>query len=117
MYPARAGKAGQGGGDDGGTGSTAPNEPSTEAEWQEAVNGAYAAALIDAAVRRGLLEAGPRIDLSRCRQVIRRGSDRGFSPQRNEVVRIISGLVSDPHPGFAGRFAEQLYDEHQLIEL
>lgn len=100
----------------GGTGSTASNEPSTEAEWQEAVDAAYTAVLIDAAVRLGLLEAGPRIDLRRCQQFIRRGRGRGFSPRRTAVVRIIAGLVSDPHPGFAKRFAERLYDEHQLIK-
>jgi hypothetical protein len=98
------------------TSSTAPNEPSTDAEWQEAVDTAYAAALIAAAVRLGLLEAGPRVDLGRCQQLIRRGKGLGFSPQRAAVVRIIAGLVSGPHPGFARRFAERLYDEQQLIE-
>lgn len=48
------------------TSSTAPNEPTTESEWQQAVDAAYAAALIDAAVSLGLLEEGPRIDLRRC---------------------------------------------------
>jgi hypothetical protein len=81
------------------------------------VDAAHAAALIAAAVRLGLLEAGPRVDLDRCRQLIRRGRGWGFSPQRDAVVRIITGLVSDLHPGFAKRFAERLYDEHQLIEL
>jgi hypothetical protein len=98
------------------TGERSPNEPLSEAEWQEAVDGAYAAVLIDAAVRLGLLEAGPRVNLSRCRQLIRRGRDLGFAPQRDAVVRIIEGMVSAPHPGFARRFAERLYNEHQLIE-
>lgn len=98
------------------TGSAAPNEPTTEAEWQEAVDAAYAAALIAAAVRLGLLEAGPRVDLGRCRQLIRRGRDLGVSPQRDEVVRIIAGLVSDPHPEFASRFAERLYEQHQFTK-
>jgi hypothetical protein len=98
------------------TDATAPNEPSTDAEWQEAVDAAYAAALVAAAVSLGLLEEGPRIDLSRCQQLIRRGKGLGFSPQRAAVVRIIAGLVSGPHPGFAKRFAERLYERHRLTE-
>lgn len=98
------------------TSATMPNEPSTEVEWQEAVEAAYAAALIAAAVGLGLLEAGPRVNLGRCRQLIRRGRDRGISPQRDAVVRIITGLVGGPHPGFAKRFAERLYECHRLTE-
>jgi hypothetical protein len=98
------------------TGSPAPNEPSTDVEWQEAVDAAYAAVLIDAAVSLGLLEAGPRIDLSRCLQLIRRGKGLGFSPQRAAVVRVIAVMVSGPHPGFARRFAERLYERHRLTE-
>lgn len=84
--------------------------------WQEAVDTAYAAALVDAAVRLGLLEAGPRIDLRRCRQLLRRGKGLGFTPRKNEVVCIIANLVSGPHPGFARRFAERLYEQHRPTE-
>lgn len=98
------------------TSSMAPNEPSTDAEWQEAVDAAYATALIEAAVRLGLLEAGPRIDLGRCLQFILRGRGMDFTPRKDEVVRIIAGLVSAHHPGFARRFAERLYERHQFTE-
>jgi hypothetical protein len=98
------------------TDTTAQNEPTTEAEWQEAVDAAYAAALIAAAVSFGLLEPGPRIDLSRCRQLLRRGKGLGFTPLKEEVMRIIAGLVRDPHPGFARMFAERLYERHRLTE-
>ena len=63
-------------------GSTAPNEPSTDAEWREAVDTAYAAVLVDAAVRLGLLGLGPRIDLRRCRQFLRRGKGWATHPGR-----------------------------------
>ncbi len=97
-------------------GSAAPNEPSTETEWQEAVDAAYAAALIDAAVRLGLLESGPRIDLRRCRQLLQSGKGRGFTPRKEEVVGIIASLVSGPHLRYARRFAERLYEQHRFIE-
>lgn len=32
------------------------------------------------------------------------------------VVRIIAGLVSGPHQGFARRFAERLYERHRFTE-
>lgn len=98
------------------TGATAPNEPSTDAEWQEAVDAAYAAALIDAAVSLGLLEAGPRVEMGRCRQLLRRGKGLGFTPRKDEVVRIIASLVSGQHPGYARRFAERLYERHRVSE-
>ncbi|HEV2728135.1 MAG TPA: hypothetical protein VGV34_07560 [Solirubrobacterales bacterium] len=93
--------------------SMQPRAPSTGAEWREAVDAAYAAALIDAAVGLGLLEEGPRVDVGRCRRLILRGGELGFRPRREAVVRIVAGLIGEPRPGLARRFAERLYEQHR----
>lgn len=93
--------------------SMRPREPSTGAEWREAVDAAYAAVLIDAAVGLGLLGDGPRVDMVRCRRLILLGGEMGFSPRRDPVVQIVVGLIEEPRPGFARRFAERLYDQHR----
>lgn len=60
--------------------------PRTPAEWQEAVDAAWDALLIDSAFQYGLLcrsdgstESGIKVD--RCQRLLEEGKRRGFVPQ------------------------------------
>jgi hypothetical protein len=54
--------------------------PETPAEWQEAVNAAEFMLLLDSARQYGLVSGGPEGDLERCRDMLKRGADLGYTP-------------------------------------
>jgi hypothetical protein len=58
-----------------------PTNPSTLAEWQEAVNGAYFYLLIDSAKQYGLITHNMQINIERCEEIIRLGKEQGIKPQ------------------------------------
>lgn len=59
--------------------------PRTPEEWQEAVNAAYFALVLDSAFQYGLLEredgsTTSGVDVDRCRRILEAGAKKGLTP-------------------------------------
>ena len=67
-------------------------EPQTRKEWQEAVNLAWAGLSLDSARLYGLLTGGPKFDVQRCVELLRRGEEIGIRPANDAVERFIEAL-------------------------
>lgn len=61
-------------------------DPTTAAEWQEAVDVAKTCLLIDSARGYGLIEGGPEVNVERCLEMIQRGEAIGVTPSEIEVL-------------------------------
>lgn len=72
-------------------GSAGP-EPSTSSEWAEVVTYSYAMLVLARASRLGLIE-GPRVNTSRCYDLLRRGRNEGYLPKAEEVTTTLIGLL------------------------
>jgi hypothetical protein len=59
-----------------------PIDPVTPEEWQEAVNAAEFALLVDSARQYGLITGGPTFDVARCEDLLARGEAQGIVPDR-----------------------------------
>jgi len=57
-----------------------PRDPQTSAEWQQAVDAAYACLALDSARHYGLVTGGPSVDVERCEDILARGKSRGIEP-------------------------------------
>jgi hypothetical protein len=60
-------------------------DPQSPDEWQEAVDLAKFHLLLDSAVQYGLV-TGPRANVERCLDILRRGGNLGYNPPRREVL-------------------------------
>jgi hypothetical protein len=56
-------------------------DPETPAEWQEAVDCAYARLLLDSARQHQLVEGGPGVDVERCDAILARGREQQILPR------------------------------------
>jgi len=56
-------------------------EPETLAECQEAVDAAAFGLLVDAAEQYGLV-IGPKYNIERCEEILRKGRERGIRPKK-----------------------------------
>lgn len=56
-------------------------DPETDAEWQDAVDGAAFWLLVDDARLYGLITGGPVVDRARCFALLERGRARGLQPK------------------------------------
>lgn len=74
-----------------------PHEPITPEEWQVAVDGANAMLVIVRARAYGFIvpEAGPKINVERCEQMLARGKALGYHPQRAVVEEFARGFAKD----------------------
>ncbi len=68
--------------------------PQNNAEWQEAVDAAEGMLALHAARCYGLVEGGPKVDVKRCVDLIRRGRVLGIVPARDSIERLVSELTS-----------------------
>lgn len=68
--------------------------PQTDEEWQAAVDMAHTYLLIDSARQYGLVEGGPVVNIARCEQLLRQGSERGTVPADDAVKRCMQELFS-----------------------
>ena len=57
-----------------------PQDPQTQAEWQDAVNAAEFCVALDSCKQYGLLDGVPNINVERAIELLRRGAGRGFRP-------------------------------------
>jgi len=60
---------------------TALKLPTTDTEWQDAVDCADGAIHFDAAREYGLIKGGPEIDLERAETLLRLGAEQGYHPR------------------------------------
>jgi hypothetical protein len=60
-------------------------DPQTPQEWQDAVNGAAGAIAIESCKMYGLLKGGPKINLARCEQILKRGVRKGITPSKPDT--------------------------------
>jgi hypothetical protein len=68
--------------------------PKTPAEWQDAVNAAEAALLLESARLYGLVRGGPIVNVARCEEILARGRDEGVTPIQTGVDAHIAALVA-----------------------
>lgn len=67
-------------------------DPSTPAEWQEAVDCAHAAMTLHAACLYGLVEGGPVVRVDRCAEILRRGAEYRILPRAETTHRYIRAI-------------------------
>jgi len=58
--------------------------PHTRQQWQEAVTSAHHFLLLDAARQYGLIEGGPRVNLDRCKSLIKQARKKKIQPDSSE---------------------------------
>ena len=64
-------------------------DPKNSIEWQEAVDTAELMLLLDSAICYGLV-TGPKVDVMRCSEILRRGAKLGFRPKPH--AELLAGL-------------------------
>lgn len=72
-------------------------DPENPEQWQEAVDLAEAMLQIDSARQYGLITGGPRVDAERCAELLARGAELGYRPDR-EAVDAVIGEFARPRP-------------------
>ena len=65
----------------------AVKEPRTRAEWQEAVDQAEFYLVLDSARQYGLITGGPEVNVDRCEEILKHGSNLGFQPSPDAIER------------------------------
>jgi hypothetical protein len=65
-------------------------QPTSDHEWQEAVDLAEGALSLHDARLYGLVTGGPAVNVARCREILRLGAARGIHPAPNAVERFIT---------------------------
>jgi hypothetical protein len=68
-------------------------DPNTPEEWQEAVDAAHAALMLQSARAYGLVRGGPEVNVSRCDEILERGRAIGFRPNEDAVERFLRGSI------------------------
>ena len=61
-------------------------DPTTPAEWQEAVNAAEFALLADSAKQYGLIEGGQDFNIERCEEILKAGRKLGYRPDPPDAL-------------------------------
>lgn len=65
-------------------------DPQTRSEWQDAVDAAHGASLLDSARKYGLVTGGPEVDVGRCDEILARGAAAGIVPRPDALDRFIA---------------------------
>lgn len=73
-------------------------DPETLAEWQEAVDCAYACLLLDSARQYGLVKGGPGVDVERCDAILVRGRERQILPRSTGVDEHLALMLTTMTP-------------------
>ena len=69
--------------------------PRSRAEWQEAADAAQGALELDSCRQYGLIEGGPKFDLKRARQILRRAAAHGIRPGVDCGVRLVGAINAE----------------------
>lgn len=70
-------------------------DPGTIAEWREAALGADALLLIDAGQQYGLITGGPKANVERCEEIVRRASKIGIRHTREQVNDCAREIIAE----------------------
>jgi hypothetical protein len=62
--------------------------PSSEREWQEAVDLAEWGLCVDSARKYGLIKGGAEFNLERCERILRLGAGLGYRPAGDAAARL-----------------------------
>lgn len=73
-----------------------PRDPRTHGEWQEAVNLAELALLLDSCRLYGLIKTEMRPNLDRCELILKRGAEKGFKPLPAD--KLVKAYINPPYP-------------------
>jgi hypothetical protein len=63
--------------------------PETPEAWQLAVDLAEGALSLDSARQYGLVAGGPKINVKRCEEILKRGRELGYSPSSEAIGRFL----------------------------
>lgn len=66
------------------------SDPTTDEEWQDAVDSAYVMLVLDSAQKYELVSGGPVVNVDRCEEILARGAAHGFQPASDAIARLIS---------------------------
>lgn len=69
-----------------------PRNPKNRAEWQEAVDAAYACLALESARAYGLVRGGPRVNSARALDLLRQGKQLCITPSGVAIERFIERL-------------------------
>lgn len=69
-------------------------DPTTPAEWREAVDGARYCLLLESAFLYGLIEPDPVVDVVRCEEILERGKARRVLPRSDD--QIVADYLGSP---------------------
>ncbi len=61
-----------------------PRDPVTPAEWQDAVDTADFLLALESCKTYGLITGGPDVNIPRCEEILRRGAELGYRPEKME---------------------------------
>lgn len=64
-------------------------DPVGTLEWQEAADAAHGALALDAARTYGFVSGGPKVDIVRCEEILRRAATLGITPAADAIERFI----------------------------
>jgi hypothetical protein len=67
-------------------------DPTTPAEWQEAVDAAKALLIVDDCMKYGLI-TGPEVNVGRCEEILRRGKEQGIEPSEDAIERFVEAAA------------------------
>jgi|SRR5579885_3304145 len=70
-------------------------DPQTKQEWQEAVDMAHALLSLDACRQYGLVTGGPKINLERCEELLRRAREYGYFPREEAIADVVRAINLD----------------------
>ena len=85
-------------------------ETLSSAQWQDAVNNAFADILISVALEAGFM-SGPEIDPAIPWQTLMLGLEMSVHPQKDKVIEMIAEAFEPEDPALARRFAERMWEE------
>lgn len=71
-----------------------PQDPKTVAEWQEALDQAEMLLRLDACRLYGLITGGPKVNVDRCVELLKRGKAKGYLPSEAGVQHELEKLLA-----------------------
>lgn len=66
------------------------SNPTTPAQWQEAVNAAHVLLLVESARYYGLITGGPEVNIDRCNELLAEGRSLGIEPSSNALELMLA---------------------------
>ena len=68
--------------------------PKTSEEWRDAVDMADALLMLASCRMYGVVDGGPKINLTRCEELVEQGKARGIKPRPDAFERLYAALTT-----------------------